>query len=150
MATTTQTQFQNQTVADKTTFLRRVLRADAVITVLSGGFLMIAASSIAEFLGIGSQMYLNFLSGSAFIFDVGALLVVFGAFMGWVSSQPTINQTHVREIIAVDTAWVVISAVLLTNALALSTNGSWAVLFVADSVAVIAALKFYGLRRLNK
>lgn len=151
MATTTQTGFQNEIVTDKASLLRRVLRGDAVFSVVAGLFFMVGSQPVAEFMGIASQTYLNFLSGSAFIFDVGALLVVFGALMGWIASHPTINQTYVREIIAVDVAWVVISVVfLLTNALNLSTMGSWAVLLVADSVAVIGALKIYGLRRLNK
>ncbi|HEX2621241.1 MAG TPA: hypothetical protein VHL11_13870 [Phototrophicaceae bacterium] len=155
MAATTQSTVQSapstSVSVDQSSFLRRVLRINAIVSILSGLFFIVDSQPIAEFMGINAQTYLGFLNGSTFILAVGVMTLLFAAGVWWVASQPPLNATFGREILALDIAWVVISAVLLlTNALSLSTAGSWAVLIAADAVATLAALEYYGLRRMSR
>ena len=60
------------------------------------------------------------------------------------------NLRQANAILLMDIAWVVGSALLLfTGWVSFTTAGWWAVLLVADVVALFAILEFVGIRRLQ-
>jgi hypothetical protein len=68
----------------------------------------------------------------------------------YVSSRTPFNKTLAWEVIALNFAYVALSAlVLLTNALQLTTEGSWLVLIAADIVLTLGILQTVGVRRLQ-
>ncbi len=124
------------------TLLRRTLIANIIFCVLSTALLLLAAAPVATFLGVPEA------SGLLALLGVGIL--GFAAFVYWVQSRPALDTRFVWVIFVMDVLWVVASLVILVaDAFALSTEGRWAVLIVADIVAVFAALEYIGLRRMR-
>jgi hypothetical protein len=120
-------------------FLRRVLQANSFFSTLSGGLFILASGPVAAFLG---------LDASGIILGTGVLLLLFAADVFYVATRETLNRTFVVGIIAADLLWVAGSALLLlTDWVAWTNAGFWAVVIVADLVATFAALQWFGLRR---
>jgi hypothetical protein len=94
---------------------------------------------VAAFLG---------LDASGIILGTGVLLLLFAVDVFYVATRETLNRTFVVGIIAADLLWVAGSALLLlTDWVAWTNAGFWAVVIVADLVATFAALQWFGLRR---
>lgn len=152
MTTQAQIHFtESNTTADESNLLRTALRANGMFSLVSGGAFLIASTQIAEFLGIQDSDILGFLTGTSFMQVLGAGLLFFALSLFWMASRSTLNKMMAREIVFMDIAWVVGSAVLLVSeALPLTTEGSWTILIVADIVATFAIVQYIGIRRLNK
>lgn len=124
------------------TLLRRTLFGNVIFSLLSSLLLLLASAPVAAFLGVPQA------SGLFALLGVGIL--GFAAFVYWVQSRPALDTRFVWLIFVMDVLWVVASVVILvTNAFALSTEGRWAVLVIADIVAVFAVLEVIALRRLR-
>jgi hypothetical protein len=131
---------QTLPAADRSTLLRRTLRTNAVFTLLTGVLLTIDAGPIAAFIGLPAPWVLV---------AVGVLCLGYAALLFLAARRTPIVRGHGLAFVVADAAWVVASAVVLLGGLApLTTAGVWAVLIVADIVAVFAALQYVGWRRL--
>lgn len=147
MASQTQSYAPSQSQADRSTLVRRVLRANATISVLLGLLCVLDAAPVAEGMGIAGQTIAG-LSGATFITLVGLSFFPFAAAVWFVASRVPLNPRLVWGIIAADAAWVVLSVLaLITNVLGLSSAGMWAVLIQGDIVGVLAVLQMIGVRR---
>jgi hypothetical protein len=88
--------------------------------------------------------------GAGFLQMIGIGFIGFGALCLFAATRQPFDVRLGWLVTALDFSWVILSAlVLLTNALNLTTGGSWAVLIVADIVLVIGILEVVGLRRLR-
>ena len=123
----------------KSTFLQRVLQADALFGAMSGLALTFASGPISDFLGLNRPLVLV---------GLGLGLMAWAVFLFMQAAQETVRPGLVWLVIEANLLWVVASGVILfTNWLPLTTAGWWAVAIVADIVAVFAILQFYGLRK---
>jgi hypothetical protein len=124
---------------DRSALLRRTLQANSVFSLLTGALLLVDAGPIAAFIGLPAWA----------LIDIGAVCLVYAALLFLATRRAPIARGHALAFVIADAAWVVASAALLLGGWApLSTAGVWAVLIVADIVAVFAALQYVGWRRL--
>lgn len=132
---------QTQTFTQRPDFLRRVLQMNSLVSTLSGLLFILAAGSIAEFLGLDKPSY---------VMALGIVILLFAAEVYWITRQNPLRRSDVFLVFLLDLAWVVVSAaILLTGWPSLTSEGKWAVLIAADAVAIFAAFEYYGLRRLR-
>ncbi|MFI1358576.1 hypothetical protein ACH4TV_34165 [Streptomyces sp. NPDC020898] len=116
--------------------LRRFLALDALVTGVNAVAYLAASGPLARFLGVGSGLLL----------ELGLLLAVYAAAVGWLASRRQPAVLPVRVVIEVNLAWAVLSCVALAVWLTPSTAGSvWTVLQAAV-VAGFAALQYVSLR----
>lgn len=146
MTTTRTTSTPTSTVAvaarrpavDGETALRRVLLLDAVVTGANGLAYLAGATVLDSVLGVSA--------GS--LRPIGAFLVAFAVVVAVVATRRPIPASGVRELMAANAAWVVVSlGVAVTGAL--DPNGvgtAWTVL-QAGTVAGFVALSAWALRR---
>jgi hypothetical protein len=126
--------------ADRAVLLRRTLQANSVFSLLAGTLLVVDAGPIAAFIGLPAAWIL---------IDVGVLCLVYAALLFLATRRSPIARGHALAFVIADAAWVVASAAILLGGWApLTTAGVWAVLIVADIVAVFTALQYVGWRRL--
>jgi hypothetical protein len=124
---------------DRQALLRRTLQANSVFSLLSGALLAADAGPIAALTGLPAWI----------LIDVGALCLVYAALLFLAARRTPIARGHALAFVIADATWVVASAALLLGGWApLTTAGVWAVLIVADIVAVFTALQYVGWRRL--
>jgi hypothetical protein len=134
----TQATTQSAPVA-RPNLLRLALRADALFCVATGAISLVAAQPLAALLGVPSSAALGIL---------GAIVVLYGAFLFYTAAQAQISRRIVIAAIVLDLIWVIDSAILLVSGwLPLTSTGMWTVGLLAVAVAVIAELTFFGLRR---
>jgi hypothetical protein len=123
----------------RSNLLRYAVRGDAIITAAAGAICLADAQPMATFLGIQPPLALQIL---------GAVLVLYGAFLFYTAAQPQISRPIVIAAIVLDLIWVLDSAILLVAGwLPLTSAGMWTIGLLAVAVVVIAELKFFGLRR---
>lgn len=123
---------------DSERFLRRAITANGIFSLLSGVVLTAGAGMLSPLLGI-PWMILALVGVSLLLFAATLIRAVRGA---------GVDLKEARRAIAMDVAWVLGSlVVLLIQPAALTTVGWWAIAGIADLVAVLAALQFYGLRQ---
>ena len=150
MATQTQAQSQTQTSTDKAKVLRWALLANVFFSAMSGIEFILFPSIDANFFGFEGNRILGLMNGDMFLRSTGVDLLIWAAIVWFVSSRPTINIKHVYAIIALDMVWVLGTvAILLTDALTLTTNGSWVLLAKGDVVLTLAVLQYWGIRRMK-
>ncbi len=131
---------QTLPATDRSSLLRRAILADGVFTLLGGLLLAIDAESIAAFIGLPSPWILTVMGLACMGYSVLLFLA---------ARRSPIDRGQALSFILGDVAWVVASAVILLGGwVPLTTAGVWCVLIVADIVAVFAALKYVGWRRL--
>ena len=122
--------------------LRHALRGNSAFSGFSGALFILLAAQIAALLGVSP-------AAEILIAALGAGLLAYAAFLYWASRQPQISPQIGLAAVIADALWVVSSLVILAlDPFSFSTAGRWAVLIVADVVAVFAILQFVGLRRL--
>ena len=125
-----------------TTLLQRALQGNGIFSLLSGLTFILAANPLATFLGGVSPTILM---------AVGVGLLIYAADLFFVARQNPIKSLYVQLFIAADVIWVLGSALLLmTNWVAFTNAGWWAVAIVADIVAVFAILQYVGLKRSSR
>jgi hypothetical protein len=134
-----QSTISTRSVNGSATLLRRVLQADTIFSALSGLAFIVGAGPIGRFLGVDAPLVLAAL---------GVGLLLYAAFLGRTAAQAQIDRRAVITAMVLDDLWIVGSIILLlTNWIAFSVAGKWAIGITADIVLVIAILKFIGLRR---
>ncbi len=122
--------------------LRRTLRGNSVFSIVSGLAFTFGAAPIASLMGIPDA--------SLIIAIMGIVVLAFAAFLWAMTTKPVLDRQLAVAVFIMDVVWVITSLIILvTNAFSLSTEGRWAILIVADIVAVFAVLEFVGLRRLR-
>ena len=128
--------------AEASCLLRASLRGNAVFSAVSGIVLIAGAAPLGTLLGVGAPAVLT---------TVGVILVVYAGGLWWNARRPEVNRAEARIAVALDVAWVVLSAALLIFAPSLLTPaGRWIVAAVAVCVAGFAILQSFGLRALDR
>ena len=119
------------------TFLQRMLIADAIISGITGLALLIGAGPLSALLNVPF----------ALLRVSGAILIPFAAMVLLFSTA--ISSARVWTVIGLNFAWVAASAlVLVTGWIQPNTLGIAFVIAQAVAVAALAELQFTGLRRL--
>ncbi|HEY1016805.1 MAG TPA: hypothetical protein VGE07_29100 [Herpetosiphonaceae bacterium] len=120
---------------------RLVLRADGLSCVLTGIVSAAAAAKLPALLGFGSTGV--FLGLGAFLFAYGEAL--------WFAAGRAPGKMALMLPLICNALWVLASlALVASGTLALTTLGYWAVLGVADVVALMGALQWWVLRRMAR
>jgi hypothetical protein len=126
---------------ERSNLLRYALRGDAIATIAAGAICLLDAQPLAALLGIQPPLALEIL---------GAVLALYGALLFYAAAQSQLNRRIVIAAIVLDAIWVLDSAILLVSGwLPLTSLGMWTIGLIAVAVAVVAELKFFGLRRLR-
>lgn len=137
---------QTQTVSqmkekESAQFLRHVLRANTIFSLLSALVLIFAANALSEVMGIENPVV---------FYVVGVGLLPFAAFVYYTSQPATLNRQFVKIILVLDLVWVMGSYLLIfSGVFPLTTAGKWIVGLVAEVVFIFAVLEGIGLRRLS-
>lgn len=128
---------------NSSTFLQRVLWADAITSGAMGLLLVVAAGSLEGLLGLSAS----------FLQVAGAILIPFAVFVAFVAPAVTVNPARARLgvwlIVALNAIWTVDSVlVLLLGWVAPTSLGLLFVLAQALAVLAFAAVEYAGLRKL--
>jgi len=125
----------------KPNWLRRTLLADAALSALCAIPCLLDAKPLAAWLGISESFVLVI---------IGVGLLLFAADVAWIATRPQLDRRAATLILGLNIAWVVVSAILLlTDWVAFSSAGKWAIAGIADGVAVLAILEYCGLRQIG-
>jgi hypothetical protein len=119
-------------------FLRRVLTADGAISGATGLLMILGADFLGRTLGLPT----------ALLQYAGISLIPFAAFVLYMSRRESLPPGSVWFVIALNTAWVAASVLLLVSGLIDPTALGYAFIVVqAVAVAVFVELQYVGLRR---
>ena len=120
------------------TFLRRVLLADAA-TCLAAGLLMLLGSGLLDqSMGLPTQL-------SRY---VGICLLPFAVFLVYLATRENLSQPVVWAVIGLNALWTVDSILLLLSGWIEPTGlGYVFIIFQAFGVAMFAGLEYFGLRK---
>ncbi|MBT2487340.1 hypothetical protein J7E96_02050 [Streptomyces sp. ISL-96] len=121
---------------DPQTMLRRFLALDAVVTTTNGLVYVAASGPVGRLLGVGSGLLL----------ELGLLLVVFGAGVGYLASRREPAALPVKAVIEVNLAWAVASLAALVLWFSPTTAGTFWIPMQAATVAGFAGLQHLALR----
>ena len=125
--------------SQESNLLRYALRGNALFSAASGIVALVAAQSLAAFIGIQESLVFVVL---------GVVLLLFAIDLIWIASRKTIDRRVTWAVIVLDVAWVAGSAIiLLFDLVPLTVAGSWTIALLAEAVAVFAVLQYVGLRR---
>ena len=120
------------------TFLRRLLFADAVVSGVTGVLMTAAATPLATLLALPTPL----------VRYAGLALLPFAALVLHLARRERVTRTGVLAVIGLNAAWVAASVlVLLTGWVAPNGLGVAFVLVQALAVAVLADVQYTGLRR---
>lgn len=139
---TTHVTYQPQeTYTGNTTFIRNVLKANALFSGLSGIAFLVGAKPITLFLGLTNPLILTV---------TGVLLLLFAGDLFFLATRKNVAPKFVVAVIVADALWVAGSiALLATNLVPLTIGGKWAVGIVAAIVALFADCQYFGLRKMK-
>lgn len=119
-------------------FLRNVLRADALSCVACGVLQVVFTGQMAQLLGLPG----------ALLAYTGGFLLVYAAVVAFVSTRDPLPRALVWVLVAGNLGWAIACALLLVSGrVAPSMLGTAYVVAQALTVAVLAELQFFGLRR---
>lgn len=119
-------------------FLRNVLRADALSCVACGVLQVVFTGHMAQLLGLPE----------ALLAYTGEFLLVYAAAVAFVSTRDPLPRPLVWVLLAGNLGWAIACALLLVSGrVAPSLLGAAYVVAQALTVAVLAELQFFGLRR---
>jgi hypothetical protein len=120
------------------TFLRRVLLADAATCVAAGLLMTLGAGLLEQSLGLPAE-----LSRYA-----GIGLFPFAAFLVYLARRANVSQPVVWAVIVLNALWTADSILLLLSGWIEPTGPGYAfVIFQAFGVAMFAGLEYFGLRK---
>ncbi len=118
--------------------LRKALRADAVLSGVTGLLLLLAASPLAGPLGLPV----------ALLRWSGVILIPFAAFVAFLATRTRLQRPLVFAVVACNALWALDSVLLLfTGWIEPTLLGEVFVGLQAAVVAILAELEFVGLRR---
>ena len=119
-------------------FLRRVLTADGAITGATGLLMLFASEPLAALLGIPV----------ALLRSAGVILIPFAAAVLYLSRRATVSRRSVWFVLALNSAWVVASILVLVGGVLEPTALGYAFIVVqAVAVAAFVELQYIGLRK---
>ena len=119
-------------------FLRNVLRADALSCVACGVLQVVFTGQMAQLLGLPE----------ALLAYTGEFLLVYAAAVAFVSTRDPLPRPLVWVLLAGNLGWAIACALLLVSGrVAPSMLGTAYVVAQALTVAALAELQFFGLRR---
>lgn len=119
-------------------FLRNVLWADAASCLVCGALQVAWPGRLAPLLGLPAAVLLG----------TGAFLLVYGAFVGLLATREPVPRPVVWLLVAGNLGWALgCLALVAAGALPLTGLGQAYVLMQALTVAVLAELQWFGLRR---
>jgi hypothetical protein len=125
-------------LSDSSTFLRRVLLADAAVSAATGLLITSGAGMLAQVLGLPP----------ALLRYAGLLLLPFAAMVTWFATRGTIPRAGVWMIILSNAIWVADSILLLFSGWVEPTRlGQAFIIAQALAMAVFAELEYSGLRK---
>jgi len=120
------------------TFLRRVLLADAATCVATGLLLTLGPGPLEQFTGLPAGL----------LRYAGVSLLPFAALLVYLAARETLSPAAVWAVVVLNALWTVDSfLLLLTGWVAPSESGYAFVIAQALGVAVFAGLEFFGLRK---
>ncbi len=132
-------QMQQTLPLARLTLLRRTLLANALFSTLCAFACLFWSKPLAILLGMNNPLYL---------IDLGLAILLFAPVVAWIALRPQLNRKFVTTIFLLDAAWVVISVILLlTDWVTFTSAGQWLIGGVADVVACLAVLEYWGLRQ---
>ena len=121
-------------------FLRNVLRADAASCVASALLQIAFGSLMARLSGLPE----------ALLVGTGLFLLVYGAAVAFISTRQPVPRAIVWLLVGGNAMWAVgCVALLVSGALAPTLLGEAYVVLQALTVAVLAELQYFGLKRAN-
>lgn len=125
-------------MSQSSTFLRRALIIDAVISGASGLIMLAGATPLSRILGVSAEL----------LSSAGLSLLPFTAFLIWLCTRAALPRTAVWVVIALNVGWVIGSvALLFIDGLNPSSFGIAFILVQAIAVAAFAEIQYVGLRR---
>ncbi|HKS42202.1 MAG TPA: hypothetical protein VJX74_16410 [Blastocatellia bacterium] len=120
------------------TFLRRVLCADAATCIATGLLMMFGSGFLEQFLGLPTTL----------LRYAGIILMPFAAFLVYLATREQLSQFVVWTVIVLNALWTVDSfLLLLTGWVAPTELGYIFVAAQAFGVAVFAGLEYFGLKK---
>lgn len=126
-------------MSDHSSFLRRVLLADAAACVATGLLMLLGAGFLESLLGLPG----------ALLKYAGFVLLPFAALVGYVATRERLPRAAVWIVIASNALWTVDSILLLWSGWVEPTSlGTAFVVAQAVIVGVFAELEYFGLRRM--
>jgi len=128
------------TIQTNFSLIRRVLYGNAIFSGVSGLFFVIASHVVAKFIGIGAPLA---------ILIIGIGLTGYAGMIYISASRSEISRSFVLTAVFSDSAWVVLSILLLvTGWVPFSGEGKWAIGIVAMIVDIFATLQFIEWRKM--
>jgi len=120
------------------TFLRRVLFADAATCLAAGLLMMLGAGLFTQLLGLPVEL----------LFYAGISLLPFTAFLVYLATRENLSPTVVWTVIVLNALWTADSFLLLISGWVVPTElGYIFVIAQALGVALFAVLEYFGLRK---
>jgi hypothetical protein len=118
--------------------LRRALQADTVFSGTGAVLLTLGAGELAPLLNLPE----------ALLREAGLFLIVYAAFVGWLSTRTGFPKILVVAVVAGNAAWTLSSiALIFSGAVTPNVLGEIALAMQAIIVGILAELQFLGLRR---
>ena len=118
--------------------LRRALQADTVFSGTGAVLLTLGAGELAPLLNLPETL----------LRDAGLFLIVYAAFVGWLSTRTGFPKILVVAVVAGNAAWTLSSiALIFSGAVTPNVLGEIALAMQAIIVGILAELQFLGLRR---
>ncbi len=122
--------------------LRRVLRADAGFSGISGLVCLVGASALTTFTGIPNSTVFQVL---------GVVLILLSVDFFWISYREQINPWFGITAVLLNIAWIIGSGVLLFgNFLPLTTAGKWSILLIAEIASIFALVQGYAVWKIRQ
>ena len=119
-------------------FLRRALLADALVSAVAGVVMSLGADALAPLLALPAGLLLG----------AGLVLFPWAAALLWMTRQPAVPAAAVWTVIVLNSAWVVESVwVALGGIVQPNVLGQVFIAVQALAVVVFAELEFIGMRR---
>jgi uncharacterized protein YjeT (DUF2065 family) len=120
------------------TFLRRVLLADAIFSGIGALIMTLDANLLAPLLQLPE----------ALLRETGLFLIAYTALVGWLATRPSVPRALVMLVVTGNAVWTLASFALLFSG-AVSPNVFGEIVVVAQAIAtgVLAELQYVGLRR---
>jgi hypothetical protein len=123
------------------TFLRRVLALDAMLSAVMGAVLVLAVAPLSSLLSLPDSL----------LTWAGLSLLPFAAFIGWLATRELPPRAGVWAVVVCNAFWAVDSLVLLASGWVEPTLlGKAFVIFQALVVALLAAFELFGLRQASR
>ncbi len=123
---------------DKSSFLRNVLVADAVMSAATGALLILGSGMLTSLLSLPRELLIG----------AGLVLVPYVALVAWVAARKENPAPAVRLVVALNFIWALASvAILLTGLVTTSVLGGAFIVIQAAAVALLGELQLIGLKR---